>query len=306
MGTLKERGDSRGGTGDQAVTVRPVAGQPCSLLPEIDILQGQFDLHPLDVLNCVLKIVPLLAGHAEFVALDRDLDLQLGILQLLDQLSGQLLVDALPDDDGLADRVARSLFRVLEVERAGVEFTAGEVGADQFVDLFQLEHVIGLDGQRLVLAVDLAGAALEIEAGFDFAGDVRERVIDLGEVRLGNDVETRHDGEPLSENFHPATVIDASGGRGGPRPPQASLKIARSVSWRGAGAVRRREDRLPAWRWVKCARRSSAVQRRRNLAGRSGCRPRAGRGWCWACEAPSTETHSVPGPGSPSPPASSW
>jgi NAD(P)-dependent dehydrogenase (short-subunit alcohol dehydrogenase family) len=163
-------------------------------IPEIHILQRQFDLHRLDVGDRFLKIVALLAGHAQFVALDRDLDFQLCVLDLLDELLGEVAVHTLFYQNGLAQPVARGAFRVLEVERTPIKLAAGEMGEDKLVYLFHLQRIVGFKRQRIVLARERAGAAFEVEAGFDFALDIRERVIDLGEIGFRDNVETGHSG----------------------------------------------------------------------------------------------------------------
>jgi len=58
------------------------------------------------------------------------------------------------------------------------------------VYLLHLQRIVGFKRQLIVLARERAGAAFEVEAGFDFASNVRERVIDLGEIGLRDNVET--------------------------------------------------------------------------------------------------------------------
>ena len=168
--------------------------RPPPSISEIYILQRQFDLHRLHVGDRVLKIVALLAGHAQLIALDRDLDFQLCVLDFLDQLFGKVAVHALFHQNGLAQRVARGAFRVLEVERTQIKLATGKMGLDEFVHLFHLELIVGFQRQRIVLARERAGAAFEVEAGCDFALNVRERVIDLGEIGFRDNVETGHAG----------------------------------------------------------------------------------------------------------------
>ena len=57
---------------------------------------------------------------------------------------------------------------------------------------FIFKRIVGFERQLTVLAHERAGAAFEVEAGFDFASDVRERVIDLGEIGFRDNVETGH------------------------------------------------------------------------------------------------------------------
>ena len=64
------------------------------------------DLEPAHEGDGFLKVVALLAGHPQLVALNRDLDLELAVFQLFDDLLSELAVDALLDDDLLADQIA--------------------------------------------------------------------------------------------------------------------------------------------------------------------------------------------------------
>src|SRR5882724_4938092 len=71
------------------------------LVPEVHILQRLIDFHPTHQGDRFLEVVALLARDPQLVALDRGLDLEFRILDRLHDLLGELLVDALLDDDFL-------------------------------------------------------------------------------------------------------------------------------------------------------------------------------------------------------------
>src|SRR5271155_1298251 len=62
----------------------------------------------------------------------------------------------------------------------------------QLVHLLQLELVVGDDVEHAFLTLDLAFAALEVEARPDLAGNSRKGVVDFGKLDPRNDVEARH------------------------------------------------------------------------------------------------------------------
>src|SRR5438270_809833 len=62
----------------------------------------------------------------------------------------------------------------------------------QLVHLLQLELVVGDDVEHAFLTLDLAFAALEVEARPDLARYSGEGVVDFGKLDPRNDVEARH------------------------------------------------------------------------------------------------------------------
>src|SRR3546814_19773332 len=91
---------------------RDAASWRRTLVPEVYVLQGLLDLQVLDQRDGRLKVVALLAGDAQFVALDSRLDLQLAALDPLGNLLGDLLVDALFERADLTHHVSRCLFSI--------------------------------------------------------------------------------------------------------------------------------------------------------------------------------------------------
>src|SRR5258707_15595399 len=118
---------------------RPLAAKIYSrrgtLFPEIDVLQRLLGLDRPELDDGGLKIVAFLARDAQLVALDRHLDLELAVLDLAHQALGELLVDALLDEDGLAHGIARGFLRRLELERRGVDLAARQMRLQELVHL---------------------------------------------------------------------------------------------------------------------------------------------------------------------------
>jgi hypothetical protein len=63
---------------------------------------------------------------------------------------------------------------------------------NKLVHLLELQVVIGLDGEFLFVPLDAAMRALEVIALGNLPRDILERIIDLGEIGLGNDIEGGH------------------------------------------------------------------------------------------------------------------
>ena len=114
-------------------------------VPEIYILKGLGDLEFFDQGNHSLKVVSLLTRNAQLVALDGDLHLQLCSLDDLNDLLGQVTLDALLDADRLAQRVPRGLLRLGKIKCASIYLPSGQIPAQQFLHLFHLEVVISPD-----------------------------------------------------------------------------------------------------------------------------------------------------------------
>src|SRR5438270_8707402 len=145
--------------GDQAETGRrpaPAAHRRRALFPEIDVLQRLLGLDRAELGDGGLEVVAFLARDAQLVALDRDLDLELAVLDLAHQALGELLVDALLEQHGLAHRVARGLFGWLELERGGIDLAPRQMRLQELMHLLQLEIVVGEHRHGALLALDRA------------------------------------------------------------------------------------------------------------------------------------------------------
>jgi hypothetical protein len=77
------------------------------------------DLQAFDEGDGGLQVVALLARDAQFLALNRNLNLQLGLLNVLDDPLGERGVDALFDDDLLTALIARGADGVFEPSADG-------------------------------------------------------------------------------------------------------------------------------------------------------------------------------------------
>src|SRR5690606_18202813 len=98
------------------------------------------------------------------------------------------------DENLLADRVSRSGLLRLPVEAERIELAAHEVALHQLVHLLQLERIVRDKGDLRTAAGDRRFRALEVEPRGDLALHAFDRVVDLGEVGLGDDVEAGHAG----------------------------------------------------------------------------------------------------------------
>jgi hypothetical protein len=62
----------------------------------------------------------------------------------------------------------------------------------QLVHLLELEVVVGVQGDLSPVSLDLRHRVLEVVALAHLARHVGERIVDLGQIGLGNDIERRH------------------------------------------------------------------------------------------------------------------
>src|SRR6266850_4619708 len=201
-----------------ARAIKPRGGW-AGLFAKIQILQRLLDLQAANHGDRRLKIVALLAGYPQLVALDRHLHLELAVLDLADQLPGEIGVDPLTQHDRLAHPVARGLLGRLEIECGGVDLAPRQMHFQQLMHLLELQLVISEQGDQAFLPLDRAFAALEVEARADLARDPGERVVDLGQVEARDDVEARH-GSLLHELFVTVRYSVSEGANPGPTSPR--------------------------------------------------------------------------------------
>ena len=167
-----------GGPRDQVAARRGSA-----LIAKIEVLQGLLDLQAAGDGDRRLQIVALFAGDAQLVALDRHLHLELAVLDLADQLPGEVGVDALTQHDRLLQRVARSLLRRLVTPAPPGRPCAGSDAPPTARASASASARRRRQRQHALLALDRAFAALEVEARRDLARHSGDRVVDLGEGR---------------------------------------------------------------------------------------------------------------------------
>src|SRR5687767_6118545 len=123
-----------------------------ALIAEIVELQRDLELlHPAQQRHRELQVVALLAGHAQLLALDLGLDLELRALDRRDDLLRDGLLDALLDRDLLL-RAREVDLGLADVHRADVDAPRGEPAAQD------LEHLLELEVRRRRLRHDEAVA----------------------------------------------------------------------------------------------------------------------------------------------------
>jgi hypothetical protein len=156
----------------------------------VDELQRYVEVGLLQHGDDGLKVVALLRGHADLVALNLSLD-ALGSL-VADELGDFLGVLAA---DALLDRAAHLVGLAGRLRLTNVERLHGDVAADElFLEDVDggLDALLGGGGDGdglLALPRDGRIGAAEVEAGGQLLGGLVQRVVDLLTVNLADDVE---------------------------------------------------------------------------------------------------------------------
>src|SRR5512142_1148024 len=154
-------------------------------------LQRNSEVALADDVDGPLQVVLAPADHADLVALNRRLHLQLGVLDGLDDRFRFLALDALNDLRSLPDRAERRLLDLSVIEGLERHLPLDEPAFDDVLQAAQLPLVVA-DQNELVLAqLDLALASLEIEALRQLLLRLLDGVRDLLHVGLRNDVERK-------------------------------------------------------------------------------------------------------------------
>src|SRR5450756_132811 len=156
---------------------------------EIRELKRDAEVRAAQESNGGLQIVLLLARDAQLLALDRDLHLQLAVLDGLYDLPRLFGGNALADRQDLSHgTLGRGLDRAV-VESLQGHAPLRELRLEQVRHGLQAELVVRRERELLVLLLDSGRGALQVEALPDFFPGLRDRVRDLGEVDFGDDVE---------------------------------------------------------------------------------------------------------------------
>src|ERR1700688_3155702 len=100
-------------------------------LAEVHELEGLRELEAADMGDGGLQLVALLPAHAQLVALDRDLELELAVLERVREALGQLPIDPLLDHDRLPERIARCPLGLLELEGRGIDLAPDEMALQE-------------------------------------------------------------------------------------------------------------------------------------------------------------------------------
>src|SRR3989338_3215100 len=168
------------------------------LVHEILVLQREIGNRLLDKGDGILQIIAVLAGDAHGVALDAGLHLHLAVLEQLDNFLRQLDFHADLHFSGTLDLVAADLIDLLaDFQALDVHAALGQLAVEDVLHLAELEFVVGKHGELELGLLDTRVGTLEIEARADFLVGLLERVLDLGLVYFGNDVEAWHAVLPL-------------------------------------------------------------------------------------------------------------
>src|SRR5690606_9365813 len=176
----------------QLRTSRSTCAASCGpSVTEVVELQRQLEVLAAQQRHRGLQVVALLAGHAQLVAVDLAVDLELGVLELALDLLGQLALDALAHRD-LLPCAGDVGVDVAELQAARVDLPRDQAGAQDVGHLLQLELARrGLRDHR-VLALEPRFHALEVEAGGQLAGGLVDGVDQLVRVDFGDDIEGGH------------------------------------------------------------------------------------------------------------------
>src|SRR6185369_14751629 len=82
----------------------------------------------------------------------------------------------------------------IAVEEARVDVALAELGDQDVEHLAELELVVGIEGDLLVLELDLRRRALEVEARADLLAGLVDGVLHLDQIRIEDGIEAGHAG----------------------------------------------------------------------------------------------------------------
>jgi UDP-N-acetylmuramate dehydrogenase len=102
--------------------------------------------------------------------------------------------DAFAHFDDLFDFVAADFLHVADIEEADIDTAFGEFGAQDVVDLHELEISVADEGDFFLFFFEFDGGAgsFEIEAGADLFGGVVHRVFHFNDVGFADGIKTGH------------------------------------------------------------------------------------------------------------------
>ena len=127
--------------------------------------------------------------------MDRDLGLELLVLDVLHDLAALLGRDALVDRDYLAGRAAGGGLDVAAVQSLQRQLALHELLFENLQDVFDLLIRVRFERDRGLAfglaELDARPGVLEVEARPDLARGLVDRVADLLDVYLGDDIERR-------------------------------------------------------------------------------------------------------------------
>ncbi|MNO92858.1 hypothetical protein D3C76_844430 [compost metagenome] len=143
-----------------------------------------------------MQVVALLAGDAHLLALDGGLDLELGVLDMSDDLLRQFFIDTLFEHRFLLHDLARGE-GVLHFQALHVDLALDQGQLEDVNHRLELEFGFGgqVDGQVLFLELE-AALALEVIATVQILDRVFHGVGDFVLVQFRYHVERRHTFSP--------------------------------------------------------------------------------------------------------------
>jgi thioredoxin reductase (NADPH) len=156
-------------------------------------LQGQLEIGLAQQGHYRLQVVALLAGDPDLIALNGDLDLQLGVLDELHDFAAQVLLDPVSGNDGLSGLTAGDL-NVLDLQAGRVDATFRNLADQNVTHLLHLKLGLGDQGQFVFGLLDFGVAALEVETVSYLAVGLVDGVGQFVQVDLGDDIEGWHVG----------------------------------------------------------------------------------------------------------------
>src|SRR5437867_5474224 len=173
---------------------RPGAGaRIAASLTEVRELESDAEVVSAQELDHGLQIVPLLAGDADLIPLDRHLHLPLGVLHELHDLAALVGRDALLQVHALLRAARRAGLDGPRLHRLQRNLAAGQLLAQDLTESAHLVVVRGQQVERVLLAPELRLGVLEVEALPDLAQGLVDCVVDLLQVDAADHVEGRHE-----------------------------------------------------------------------------------------------------------------
>src|SRR4029079_10830939 len=160
---------------------------------EVRELHREVEVLPAQELHHGLQVVALLARDAHLRALDRRLHLELRVLDVFHDFAGLLGDYALLEIELLLRGAHRPGLRLAGVDGLQRDVPLGQAFLQVLDERAQLEVVLGMELDRVVLAPDLERGAFEVEAVAELALRLVDRVVDLLQIELADDVERGHE-----------------------------------------------------------------------------------------------------------------
>ena len=136
-----------------------------------------------------LQIIAVLAGHANFLALNLGGDLELLIANELRHLLGDCGLDTLLDLDDLAGVAEGGDVRLFLLHGFQTDVPLGELAHHDLSEGLHLKGVVGGKFDLVFIQDDLGLAALEIEAVDQLLVGNVDGILDFHRVHLRDDIE---------------------------------------------------------------------------------------------------------------------